>query len=413
MPYTVDVEKISQIWEGMHDQYIKGVQRAFYTDVWLYNKIFGKAKTDGRQYIILYQIGGNIGGEFVAERATLPLSRGRKFLRGSDATRYGYFPLDLTGPELYQAAGEGQFMNVVGHAYSDMEKNGKWFLETVLWGDGSGRIAQVNGTPTISGGDTVITVDQRPVFHVKEYQPVNYGTDSTEYEVLSVDVVNGTFTLDGDVRTEFADNVWVYRNGAYQSDLYSEPLGLLAHVNSSNPPYTSSTYQGLNRSTAGHEFLQAYMKNQSSAAMTMLSFKQYIDTIGQKCGGEVPTNLVTEPGVYNSYYLLLMSLHQNINAVVDKAGLTAALQFVYNGKGIPLEVTNFCPSGYMYALNSKYFDIRESRPLGWDQTLGNPKMQRSQTQDVFIGRMCWYFNTTCTNNQAQGVWYAIKRNDIT
>jgi len=403
-------ETISQIYDILNDDIVNEVFNQFFHEALLLPYI-KKKTTKGRQILLKHRLAGNHGSGFRSERATLPTAKARYFEETSLSTKYWYAAVSITGQEIYETEGKGAMIDVVMDALEDTYNNGLLDLNRVLWGDGSGRIAQVNGTPVYDGSTyTTITFDNGSPFHFFERMDVTFGTSSTAYEIVEVDIENKTIKVEGDLSTTVLDNDWIYKSGAYAASLDTEAMGLKGHISASNPP--SGTYQGKDRTATGWTWLQAYEKDMAGAAISSLALTQFIDQIRSR-GGVYPTHLFTEMGVRNSYVLLLQSENQPVEKIVDETGFTDKLKFIYAGRPLTLEVLPDAPEGSIYAFNADNILLYESKPLGWDTTEGNPKLARSSTTDVFEGRISWYFNTAGYKPKTTGVMSDIKRNSIT
>jgi len=409
---TTGTESTTQIWDILHDFFKEGVFDQFHTFQFLRDKVKTN-HVDGREYKIKVKLGMNRAGGFKAERAAIGSAKGRLFDEMTMAVKLFYVPFDITGPEIYLGKGKDKFIDVVSDAVEDSTESARQQTDVVGWGNGSGRIAQVNGDPTYDGTNlwTSFAVDNCSLQHFFMYQDVNFGDDTTDYEIKKIDYVNSTIYVGGNASSVAVDDAWIYRDGAYDSGLYTEPLGLSAHISDSNPP--SGAYQDMDRTAAGFDWLIPHVEDNAGAALTTTILTTFFDDLTMLSGGLHPDLIITEPGVRTSFVLLLQSMHQNVEPVVSKTGFAEKLKFVYGGKNMELQVTHLCPNGKLWAVNTDFLSWDEARPLGWDQEFGNNKLIAKSGYDIFEGRLISYYNISNTFPRAHGLLDDIKRNDIT
>jgi hypothetical protein len=405
---TIGTESTEQVWEAIHDEFIKKVEDVFPRYVWFWDKI-EEVPATGRQILFKSHIGGSANAKAVAERGQMPTPAGRLFKEYTVGFKSIYGTLDLTGQEMKVGS---DFIDIMAHALEDCWKNFLWRNNVIAMGDGSGRICQVNGTPTYSAttGVTTITIDNGVLFHLREYEKVRFGADATEYTIQSIDYDNLQFTVGGNAVADAADDSWVYHEDTYATTLDKEPLGLKGHVSSSNPP--SGDYQNLDRSATGYAYTQSTLKNQASAAMTEKDFDNFINSIRYK-SHQIPSLWMVEPKVATSYKLLMQSRHQNVEAVISQMGVADTMAYIYYGRKIELNIVDDVLPGTIYAIDPDVFERRVWDNISWMTDEGNPKLQRKYNYDIYEGGIRTIYNIICRNPKHNGVWQNIKQESIT
>ena len=407
---TVGTENMAQIFELVKDTYFPTLMKVYKNYTYLHDKL-KVIPWAGRRYYVKYKIGGNYTASAAAERAVIPTPKGRKGVEGYTDDKYYYSPIDLTGPEFHKAESREVKIDLIQDAFTDCADNLLWTMNADAMGDGSGRKAQVNGTPAYDGGTGLTTVyfDNGSGFHFMPYETVQFGTNGTGYEIKSIDITGKSFTVGGNATSYAVDDAYIYHYGMYDAGLDTAVMGLKGHISASNPP--SAAYQGLSRATTGYGFLQAYEKDQLDTAMTWLDFNSFIDEVYTR-GREIPDLYMINTGVRNSIQLLMETKHQSLEPVVSNVGFAEVLSYTYAGKKIEFQVVLDVPPETMYALNTDYMHIIESRPIGWLTDENNPKMQRKPNYDIYEGAMARYWQIVCTNPQKFGKWINIKESSI-
>jgi hypothetical protein len=408
---TVGTESITQVWDIIKDDFRDGVIEQIPREVVLFDKIKFE-NTDGREMVLKTELGGNLGIGFVAERGTLPIARGGLFDEWKVRPKYMYGRMELTGPQIHQCAGKAAaFIDLVAHKMENTKRNFVRVANRVMWGDASGRLAQIAGTPTYSSPQTTCVIDNGNTYDFLEHGWVTFGTDTTLYEIDEVDHANSTIYIIGDATSVAVNDAYVYHGGSYDSGLGFEPMGLKGHISASNPPQGS--YQTLDRTGTGMGWTQAYVKNMASAAFTTSDIREFLWTIRGKTAGELPNIFLTEEGVFNSYLLLLEAKGQQMQPVVSNQGYAESVYITQAGKKLELMNTLNCPQGSIYAVNDKYMFGIESRKLDYDKTFRSQVFMPRENSDMFEGRIAWYWNVGVDWPKAHGVMTNIKRNDIT
>lgn len=408
---TLGTAQLSQFTDILHDFYIPGLINQFPYEVSLWGEMTEKP-VDGKRFEIRHELGTNQRARAVLERGLLPTAAGDIFDMGHDTTKYIYAPIDVTGPMLHETKGKRQFIDLVSRRFRTTSDGFIQTLDRIMWLDGSGRIARCNGTATYSGdtGLTTVTYDDGVSFNILDHMNVNFGTDTTDFEVVEVDHDGGvTFYVSGDASSYALDQAYIYNSKGYVSTLYTEPMGIKGHVNDANPPATSVKYQNMDRDATGFGWLQAKMTD-NDGVITTLAMKKFIDSIRRQ-SHQTPNKFIMAEGVYNSWMLLMESKHQSVSMVVDKLGFNS-LQYVYRGKSMKLETADRCPAGYLYALNTEFLEKRVSRQLGWITDEGNPKMRMKDDYDIFVGYMAIFYNTLCRMPRSNGALYGITEDAI-
>lgn len=410
------LESLSQVDDALLDYLVEGVEESIVRESvgidWMKRS---SKNVYGRNILMKTRTKGNAGAGAAPERGTLPRATARVFKEMQAKTRFVYVPVELTGPEMANPQGKkGAVLDLVMDAFADSMENGIHIFDNYFWGDGSGRLAQINGTPTYAAGTglTTIAFDNGVKEMFLDGQNLTFGTDTTSYQIDYVDPDSDIIYVTGDCTSVAVDDAWIYNGGDYDSAYDVVPWGLKIHVNTTNGVH--STYQNVDRTATGYYWAHAYMNGNSGVdrPLTSLLMTQHLQKHKRRAGNRTPTKVYTEDGVLNSYVLLLESLHQPIETFPTEAGTKERYSYIFAGKRMVVESTMKCPQGYIYFLDDKALEIRESYKLQWDKE-GGGKLTKDRNEDTFWGRAKWYYNIICPNPRLLSVMYDITRNAIT
>jgi hypothetical protein len=373
--------------------------------------------TFGRKIEIPHKLQGNPTATVVGERGALPDATSRLFDRTEVYPKAVYQPLDLSGLEIILSKGEGAFVDLFVDAIADASESLDAFMDCYAWGNGSGRIAQIDGTPSYASPYSTVYITPGSlgnIFHFMEGQYLSSGTDTTAYQIKEVDLFNNKLTIIGDVsgEAEWADTKWLYRYGSYAATFDSEPTGIGAHVLDSNP--ASGAYQGIDRTAAGTAFARAYV--QGTAGDDTLLNSAVMDQFFMKIfarSKRIPRVVLVGKGVWGSWKLYLESRSQQVREIVDKVGTKGALSFVHMGEEITLELDLQTPVGEMVCLEPEYLPTVDAVPVGWLTDLdGSARFKMKEGYHVYQGYLFAYYNMVGTHNKAFGRLLGIKEDSI-
>lgn len=177
---------------------------------------------------------------------------------------------------------------------------------------------------------------------------------------------------------------------ARMNDVYAvtrqEMAGRVFTNNSANPLYPDSflnacdngtnfpTYGGVSRTT--YSAFQGQYINMNSgtfslgtAGFTRASMASWLNYVTQQAGGEAPTFVVMAPGDYDRLNRDFIGIEQ---AFVNPGGsysmdTTSRSSFPnLNVNGIPIFSDYFCPTGNVFAINTKYMSMYLSEDAAFD-----------------------------------------------
>ena len=299
-------------------------------------------------------------------------------------------------------------------------------LNRQMWGDGSGRLAQLNAA---TANDTSVSLDS-PIF----------GKDSNDYttahqyleEGMSVDIYNNTATTleaedveistladdaDGTSTVTMASNVTASDNSwILQHDTYATaeaagtgvPMGLHGIFSDANAyvGVTSTSYfQNIDRDS--NVYAQAQTASNSSAAMSKKALLKALHKAERK-GGTIDVILTNHP--------IYLALYENWSGDLTMPnaksfwGGTSGLDFIGGRKKtIPIIWDDDCPDNRMYLMDSTKIIISAPTKSGMEwQKYAGQVLYEVQGKDEMAAHMKWYYNMSARLMQCQYVITSVK-----
>lgn len=393
-------ETLTRLWSGMKNDLVKAFGDQTYQETFLW-KHFPKEVTGGRQVELRFRTARNYVSGARKGQEQLPVGGTRKAVETTMPIKWNYFPLQLDGIQVRLARKDKDaLVNLFGDSFEDRLITSKFDLERQAWNAEDGRIAQINGAPTVGtpSGHTTIVLNNCVIDHFKVGMYLEFvssgGTDRGSANVVTVDEDNLTIIVDSATLTGLADDDYVYNDGVYISDYDKEILGLLAHVSATNP--TGGTYQGKDRTAAGYEFLKANVLA-NSGTPRIITRKLMRDALraARRKGGKI-TKVFCSPGVRESFIQLLETLNTPNNTIVDSTGSSGTLKFHWDGGALELEDSIMCPANKLFFLDMSTFKIKENTPIGWDPLLPT-RLSGVKDYDHIWGRMIHGGELTCNS----------------
>lgn len=271
--------------------------------------------------------------------------------------------------------------------------------EAALHGNGTGRLATC-----VSVNSQVVTVDStrflRKGMRLDGYDSSSHH-DADSIVVASVDS-DTTFTATGTVSS--IDSATVL----YHEDSWANgaPQGLANMVDDD-----TGTFQGLSRNT--YRDLRAKVRDGSVAgtpeAFTSGRLIALLDDIVAGPYGEIPDWIYCYTKVYNSIFNEFVATNQGTNMLEAKGGIPGGLQFVYNGKTIPITGSSKADFYTLYALSKGNFGVYGDSLGRFVKTNGNlyEKVQSYHKYNIHYTFWLNHFTTMpCANGRLNDITHS-------
>jgi len=334
-----------------------------------------------------------------------------------------YAQLQFDGLAIACGKGKGAVKDIVK---SEVELNityGANYLNRIFWGDGSGRLAQLNAA---SSNSTRVDIDH-PFFgkDSNEYTPAHRYLEegmsvdiyNTSKELVAEDIEISTITDDGDGTSYLtmaeavtaANDSWILDHDTYAASEAAGtgvPQGLYGIVATTDPyvGLTQVDFQNVDRGT--YTWAQAQAWNHSSAAITDLAILKAIQKVEEY--GRVNV-IISNGAIWRAYYEQKSSDVTRPDATTFWGG-TAGIDF-YGGRAgkIPWIWDDDCPDNRIYVLDSNYLQVYAPFKNGLTWARGeNGILTRVQGKDEETCALVWYYNFGTTKPKALGVIYGVK-----
>lgn len=278
-----------------------------------------------------------------------------------------YGSVRLTGHALDVSEGS----NAAAFAYAlDEEVNGMVLgmnleLARYMMGDGSGALAQVNGTVSSS---TTFVVDNPDTRWLEIGMTIDAWTTKTggSQEINSVEITDinrSTNTVTVDSAVSVTDNSWVFRE---DNHAITQPPGLLAHVDDGNG---TAAHQGITRTDAGKGFWKANLLSNGGSPMSEVFLQSLCDEAEQN-GTDAKLTLGMTDHTTRRYIFKMLSAQKRFVNVQSLPGGFSALTYEGGQNAIPIVADRLSWPLYIYFLDERMFR------WGWAPRPGGTWMNR-------------------------------------
>jgi len=324
------------------------------------------------------------------------------------------FSMGFDGFALEAAARKGAEMPPL-----DFEKDGLFIrmaddLSRQLIMDGSGRIAKAGAG---TGSDTMtITADYfaKATKFLKATRYFDIYTDADpaslegEEQVESVDS-NTQITMEAS--ETFSAGSYLFNKNVYvdgpEAAGEGEMMGLLGIIDDGDPPRPCDAgLQGLPVAT-NPAWKAAVFDYPLGTGGTDRDIEEdlFIQVLDETEPYGVCNVILVSPGVYRSYYDLLISYKTLPNQKKLWGGWTG-LVFIYNGREIPVVSDNFVPDGYAFFISDKNLILHVMTPnmIQWERGLGGAGILKQVTgKHAYVAEGHMYMNLATGLRPAFGV----------
>lgn len=294
--------------------------------------------------LVPYGINGGIGAG--TEDGELPAAASNNYDRFKLDLKNLYGVIELSDKAMLASKNNaGAFVNLLNAEMDGLLKASKFNLGRMLYGDGSGRLANVVHA---TSSNTTIKVDS--VKNFVEGMVVDvYAAGGTKMpaltgvRVLNVDRANKKIKVSGKNAENFAAGAYICVQGSKDNELTG--LGAI---------FSDNDLYGLQRNS----WLTPQVV-EDSGSLKLSTIQQTIDNIDEVAGSQI--DFIVCSYDVKRYYLDLLSINRvNFDFMNLEGGYKA---MTYNG--IPLISDRFVEDGTMYLLNSGDFKIHQLCDWRW------------------------------------------------
>lgn len=355
------------------------------TDVW------------GKEIIKLapYGLNGGIGAG--TEEGELPTAGSNNYAQFVLELKNLYGKIEISDKAIRASENSaGAFVNLLNAEMEGLIKASSFNFGRMLYGDGSGVVANVSANTT-----NALTVDS--VINLMEGMIVDaIGSDGTVVDganamrIVSVDRTNKIVVVNRTLSASALAGTKLCVQGSYGKEL----TGLGQIFKSTGKLY------GLDRSTYG--WLVPYMKDVSvdgtATQIDDITMQTAIDYLDETADSKVDF-IVCSAGVKRNYQYYLANYRSNID-VMELAGGYKAISY----NGIPVVSDRFVPSGTMYLLNTKEFNLHQLCDWKWLEGEDGRVIKQNANRPTYSATLVKYADIICNKPSGQAMITGIKEN---
>lgn len=330
-----------------------------------------------------YGINGGIGAG--TETGDLPSSAQNNYAQFVLTLKNLYGTIEISDKAIRASQNNsGAFVNMLAAEMEGLLKASKFNFGRMLYGDGSGKLAEV---AAVDGND--ITVDS--VTNLMEGMVIDILTASggsvgvSPRRITSIDRSNKTITVSGNAiasGTVTAGNILTVQ-GSFDNEL----TGLGAIFGNSTKLY------GLERNS--NKWLAPKTFAASSGKIDDVTIQKAIDTL-EEVSGSTANFIVCPFGVKRAYQEYLTANRTNVD-VMNLAGGYKALSY----NGIPLVSDRFAPGGTMYILNTDEFNLHQLCDWRWLEGDDGRVIKQLANKPVYTATLVKYADLICNKPSGQ------------
>jgi len=348
----------------------------------------------------------------VAESGYMPDSTNVNIVNAVIPIKYNYFSLSVTGPSMATTRDSvGAFAEAFAEQDFNKRKSYAQHMNRQALGDGNGYLAQVDGTPSLSGSDYTITLDNafgksgmnnsavNGHTFVSSNMKVTFYSGSSKRDdggVLISSWTQGTFpstsatiTCNSGDCDEVADGDYMYTQYGYGNEIAG--LDLLIDDNT-----IAATVESLSADTYSEwRSKMGYGATPGTAEaltrMRMMTLQSDIEA-----GGGLTDFILTSPAVWLTYGDTCAAENIQTNAKVMDNGFQVV---EFNGMPIYKDPVMW---DEMFWVDTDTIKIYEAAPEGWLNFDGNVTRLSPDRKDEWEAYWAWYMNFGISDRSKNG-----------
>jgi hypothetical protein len=385
---SVTPQNLTTIDAVLKDLYLGPVRDVLNSKTILF-RILSRNEEDisGRQAIIPLNITRNEGVGFIGDGALLPNPGKQGFITTSVPMQWGYGRIFLTGPTIAATRNDsGAFVRALDAEIQGLVRDKKHELNRVLFGNGSGYLAQVNAATPDSSAPVTFPVDNPGGFanvgpgtqYLRPGMRIGFVRSAAlvaTAQILSVDAINNTITLTATSTASpspVQNNDWIVRVSQSSLDMTvpsgvtiddsgynNEPMGIAGIVNDGNPP--TRKLQGIDATLPANAAWRAGVIDNAGTPVPLdLDTLQAALDLADTLGDGVPRIGITRHGQRRAYLDQLVPDKQFVNTMELDGGFRV---LEYNM--IPIVPDKDCTYGRWYWLDVEPMAIYRMSDFFW------------------------------------------------
>lgn len=409
--------------------YIPGIRDQLYNKSPLRKKLKrgNAADYNGKYWVYALHTGRNTGTGYIAERGRLPDPGTQEHKQTKYSERQNYGRIKISGPSMVAHKNDrGSFARILDIEMNGLTRDIAFRDNAVLFGNGSGRLAQVNGAPagaTVTldnpGGffntglgtqyleqgmrvaSFTVATETAGVFGAPTF--VDMGGGNRAGTISSINYATGTITLATPPAT-LADNCFLYTvsdvdtaTPAGSTSRGHHPNGLAAIIDNEDPVFQDGAANnwpeglgGVDSDTVPTWRANVFDNGGTAIPFAQDMFQQMID-ITEQAGDGAIDDFWTTYGVRRQY---LNSLVPNKRFAGGNVGADGHLgPLTYDGHAIMVD--KMCTRGRIYGLDYNHIQYCTVQDYDWIDNDG-AVLSRLQDEHAFQATL-WSSWQLCTD----------------
>lgn len=314
------------------------------------------ADIKGNDVIITTQIQGEQGIGSVARGGTLPTASPAEYLKATATLKYHYATITLYGQDRILSEGQSneRIASILSEKVMSIGETYATDFNRQLWGDGTGVLSYAEAT---TGPTTIINVSNIMFFRLG--MPVDiWDASASAYETTG-DVITaitddgdgtGKITLTTGITNSLVTDDTIYRSGSKGNEL----TGITAAIAS------TGTYLGINRAT--YPQWRSYLKS-VGGPLTIAAIDEFFGKLMFTYQAR-PSIIYTDEPTMRWVKYLYQEQGIPLNYQTIELGYTG-VRYTHPLGSTVFAVEPFCPAATMWAIDERYFTLRQPAPQHW------------------------------------------------
>ncbi len=347
-----------------------------------------------------YGINGGIGAG--DEDGTLPSAAGNNYAQFVLELKNLYGKIEISDKAVRASASSaGAFVNLLNAEMEGLIKASSFNFGRMLYGDGSGVLANITSNSTNSiTVDAVTNLVEGMVVDIIDASNGSVVNNGNARRITSINRATKTVNISGTALS--ADAYKPTESASYaicvQGSYGKELTGLSAIFSG-----TGSLY-GLSRSE--YSWMIPYMKDikngNTATDISDVIMQTAIDNLEENFDSKVDF-IVCSAGVKRNYQEYFTSYRTNID-IMDIAGGYKAMSY----NGIPLVSDKFVKPNTMYMLNTKAFNLHQLCDWQWLEGEDGRVIKQTQNKPTYTATLVKYADIICDQPSGQAMITGIK-----
>ncbi len=342
------------------------------------SNIFGKEIVKAAPY----GINGGFGAG--SETDLLPESSASDYvqLRSTLKNLYGVFEISDKAVKA-SASNAGSFVNLLSNEMENLVKSCTFNLNRMLYGTGTGLLANITTVDTVNGNFVCDTVRNLMEGMLVDLYNKDVKACETAIKITSLDRVNNKFKYDQRWGSDFvAANRQMYVQGSKDLEL----TGIEAL-------FTGDKLYGLNKKD--YNWLNAYVDSEEGE-ISDIRIQSAIDFLEENADSQV-NFIATSRAARRAYQQYLNIYRKNVDIVDIGNGIKTI-----SHNGIPVYADRFIEEHSMYLLNTDDFTIHQLADWKWLEDEGGKVIRQKPGYPTYSATLVKYAELMCDKPFGQG-----------